>query len=151
MKSPLDRLTIVKDDILRLEDLPVGYFDAAVLLNVLYTVDDPRLCLEQIARVLRPGGVLVLSTPHQGTDVDRLFLRMREVLERKGRFDELRFNYEAARRTHEKLLPNIHRDSKDDIRDYLCSAGFEIEDESRDWRDSEYVGAVVVVRARRKP
>ena len=146
-QSHLDRLTVVKDDILRMEDLPANYFDAAVLINVLYTVDDPRSCLKQAARLLRPGGVLVLSTPHQQTDVDRLLAKLREVLERKNCFEELRFNFEAVQRAHEKLMPNIHRDSKEDIREYVCSSGFEIEDESRDWHDDEYVGSVVVVRA----
>jgi len=141
----LDRLTIIKEDILRLDDLPPGHFDAAVLMNVLYTVDDPVLCLQQAHRLLRPGGVLVLSTPHRETDVTRLLDRMQEVLDHKGLLPDLEVNLEIARRAHQRMLELIHRDTKEDIRRYLQEARFVV----KDWRDKEYVDAVVVVRAKK--
>jgi SAM-dependent methyltransferase len=39
-------------------------FDAAACLDVLEHVLDPRHLLDELARVLRPGGVLVLTTPN---------------------------------------------------------------------------------------
>jgi SAM-dependent methyltransferase len=141
----VDRLTIVKEDILRIDDLPAGYFDAAVLMNVLYTVDDPELCLRQAHRVLARGGVLVLSTPHCETDVDKLFQRMQEVLEQKNLFRDLELNFEVARRAHAKMIDLIHRDSKDDIRGYLKAAGFV----TKEWHDRVYADAVVVVQAKK--
>ncbi len=141
-----DRLTIVKEDVLRLEDLPQSYFDAAILINVLYTVEDRHACLEQVHRILRPGSTLALSTPHRETDVKKLFARMREVLEKKGLFESLKMNFEAAKLVHEKMTDLIHRDTKDDIRQMIEQAGFTIDD----WRDGEYAGAVVVVKAIKK-
>ncbi len=47
----------------RAEELPYGdgAFDAALALNVIDHVQDPARCLAEAARVLRPGGVLLLS------------------------------------------------------------------------------------------
>jgi SAM-dependent methyltransferase len=141
----LDRLTIVKEDLLRIDDIPAEYFDAAILINVLYTIDDRVKCIRQANRILRLGGVLVLSTPSQETNLGRLFGRMREVLQGKELFDELKANFEGAQQVHEKLHELIHRDSPDDIRGYLESNGFEIDE----WLEGEYVGSVVVIKARK--
>ena len=43
-----------------------GDVDAIVMLDVLEHLADPAAVLAEIHRVLRPGGYLVLSVPHQG-------------------------------------------------------------------------------------
>ncbi len=43
---------------------PSDSFDAAVLLDVIEHLPDPRRTLEEIARVLRPGGALYVWTPN---------------------------------------------------------------------------------------
>jgi ubiquinone/menaquinone biosynthesis C-methylase UbiE len=45
------------------EELPYadGTFDAALALNVIDHVESPPRCLSEAARVLRPGGLLLLS------------------------------------------------------------------------------------------
>ena len=40
-------------------------FDGCICLSVIEYVDNPRDCLHELARVLVPGGVLVLSLPHR--------------------------------------------------------------------------------------
>lgn len=46
-----------------LQDLPAAGFDAVVCLDVLEHVPDPPTLVRQIARVLRPGGRLVVHAP----------------------------------------------------------------------------------------
>jgi len=138
-------MVISKEDIQRLDDYPKNYFDAAIMINVLYAVDDSVKCLRQVRRLLKPGGRLVLSTSHSGTDLDRLFLRMREVLQGKELWEELEEDFYQTRDRHVQMDGLIHRDTKERIRDYLKNAGFTI----KNWLDDEYVGAVVIVVAER--
>jgi len=45
---------------------PDDHFDAVVLLDVLEHVTDEQAVVTEIARVLRPGGLLIVSVPHTG-------------------------------------------------------------------------------------
>ncbi len=45
---------------------PDAHFDAVALLDVLEHVSDERAVVAEIARVLRPGGLVVVSVPHAG-------------------------------------------------------------------------------------
>lgn len=45
-------------------DLPAGTVDVVTLWHVLEHVDDPARALEQIARWLRPGGMLLMGVPN---------------------------------------------------------------------------------------
>lgn len=140
-----NRLIPIKDNIEQLGSFrdQAGFFDAAIMTNALYATDHPDRCLDRAFEILKPGGALVLSNPHQDTDVERLFLRMQEVLRRKKEFSRLRENFEAAKRVHQKMMHRIHGMTKDDLRRHLRAANFVVED----WRDNEYAGAVVVVKA----
>ena len=140
-----DRLSPVKEDVCRLQDLPQGRFDAAVLINVLYAVDNPAACLKQTYELLAPGGKLVLSTPHVDTNVNRLFSRMKEVLTTNHVFARLQSCFLDALERHRQMDKLIHRDTKASIRQWIEDAGFVIDD----WQDSVYAGSVVVVEATR--
>jgi 2-polyprenyl-3-methyl-5-hydroxy-6-metoxy-1,4-benzoquinol methylase len=67
----LDVRTGVLDDL----DLPAGSFDAVSLWQVIEHVPDPRRTLAQVRRLLRPGGLLVVSAPNAGAVDARLFGR----------------------------------------------------------------------------
>lgn len=45
---------------------PDDFFDAVLLLDVLEHVPDERALIDEVARVLRPGGQLVVSVPNRG-------------------------------------------------------------------------------------
>ncbi|MDB4932248.1 MAG: hypothetical protein JWM10_4732 [Myxococcaceae bacterium] len=45
---------------------PDGYFDTIAALEVVEHVASERLMLTELARVLKPGGRLLLTTPHRG-------------------------------------------------------------------------------------
>jgi len=49
-----------------------GSFDAVILWHVLEHVPDPRSLLDEVQRLLRPGGVLLLSVPNFGSPEARL-------------------------------------------------------------------------------
>lgn len=54
---------------------PAASFDVVVLFHVLEHLDSPRRALQEIHRVLRPGGVVVLETPNIASVWFRLFGR----------------------------------------------------------------------------
>lgn len=54
---------LVQSDLSRRLPFADGTFDSVVSLNVLYAVPDPVAALQEMARVLKPGGQLVLATP----------------------------------------------------------------------------------------
>lgn len=47
----------------RLEELPAGGFDAAFLSNVLEHIEDDVAALRELARVVRPGGSVIVFSP----------------------------------------------------------------------------------------
>jgi 2-polyprenyl-3-methyl-5-hydroxy-6-metoxy-1,4-benzoquinol methylase len=49
-----------------LDDLPAGQFDAITLWEVIEHIPDPLAVMQQLCARLRPGGVLMLSTPNTG-------------------------------------------------------------------------------------
>jgi SAM-dependent methyltransferase len=58
------RFTIVSGDAYDLP-FPDGSFDAAVCVRVVHHFEDPRPAIRELARVLRPGGVLVLESANK--------------------------------------------------------------------------------------
>jgi 2-polyprenyl-3-methyl-5-hydroxy-6-metoxy-1,4-benzoquinol methylase len=57
-------------------DLPGAAYDAVTMFETIEHVRSPRLVLHQAAKILRPGGLLVLSTPNIG-GLSYFFLRSR--------------------------------------------------------------------------
>ena len=45
---------------------PTAFFDVVVLADVLEHVRDERTVLDEIFRVLKPGGTMIITTPHRG-------------------------------------------------------------------------------------
>lgn len=53
-------------------DYPEGYFDEVVIWHVLEHLEDPRATLQEIARILRPGGRLIVAVPNFSSAQARL-------------------------------------------------------------------------------
>lgn len=72
-------------------DEPAGAADAILALEVIEHLENPKAFLREAARLLRPGGGLVLSTPNVVTVGSKLRFALREEL-------ELFFNEESRTR-----------------------------------------------------
>ena len=58
------RLTVTTDDLTR-SSLPIGHFSLILCSEVIEHIPDSAPALQGLARLLRPGGRLVLSTPQR--------------------------------------------------------------------------------------
>ena len=144
--NAIRRVAIYKGDLnLSLREFPENSFDGALMVNVLYALDDPGRCLAEVFRVLQPDARLALSTSHSKTDVPHLFEAIREDLKAQGLFGQLRSAVEDAEDRHKEMIANIKRDTRENVIEYLEKAGFEIEK----CIDSAYADAVMIVQARK--
>lgn len=140
------RVTIYKGGLERsLREFPENSFDGALMLNVLYALDDPGRCLVEVFRVLQPDACLALSTSHSKTDVVHLFEEIRKDLKAQGLYAQLRSAVEDAEDRHNQMMTNIKRDTRENVIEYLEKAGFKIEKRI----DSAYADAVMIVQARK--
>ena len=140
-----DRVRVVKSSVEHLEALKSGTFDAAVMVNVLYAVDDPLACLQEVNRILRPNGVLGFSTTHSKTVLKPLLDDIRSSLQNQGKFDQLADDYANVYDANVRLESIARRHSKEDYLGWVRAAGFEPETQLL----SEYQGVVMVVHAKK--
>jgi ubiquinone/menaquinone biosynthesis C-methylase UbiE len=139
-----DSLTVVKSSVENLSSLPDGSFDAAVMVNVLYAVSDPLTCLRDVNRILKPKGVLGLSTTHSESDLDPLLASIKAWLEEENKYDALAADYLVVRDLNKAIEKEIaRRHTRDDYREWVKAAGFKI---TRDV-PSTYEDAVMLMHA----
>jgi 2-polyprenyl-3-methyl-5-hydroxy-6-metoxy-1,4-benzoquinol methylase len=110
-------LEIVVDDIAE-SDLESGRFDVVLCSEVLEHTPDPRAVIRGIAEVLRPGGVLILSTPQAYSTVELIG----RIAFRPGVLQLARLIY------REPVLPTGHISllTRPEVRALLTDSGFEI-------------------------
>jgi ubiquinone/menaquinone biosynthesis C-methylase UbiE len=119
-------------------------FDACVMLNVLFALDNPAEALAEVYRVLSPNGVLALSTSHHETNISALFKSIQQNLVDQGKWsDAIEVAWMDAYQRNSAMEAMITRDSKDDIQNYITTAGFRIDE----YHEDEYVNCVVVIKA----
>ena len=115
----------IKQDITSLYGLDDDYFDHVILNNVLYAVPDADSCLQEVHRVLKPGGEIRLSGPRKDSQVDVLFERIGSDLESAGAFAELEPDFAHVLQINElRLKPLLHRWTTADMKAKLLKAGF---------------------------
>lgn len=137
---------LIKASVEHLEFLPHESFDAAVMVNVLYSLDHPLECLRSVHRILRPGGVLGLSTTHRETKLDRLLNSIEAELKNRNLLESLASDWETVYNVNRNLEQNVvRRYTCDEVREMLALAGFEIIKDV----PSTYEEAVMLVHARK--
>lgn len=112
-------LTIVEGDAASLP-VPDGCADAVLMLDVLEHLGDPEPAVADAHRVLRPGGVLVVSVPHRGPQhrLDSLNL-YRALRRRRPSWPPLEPATESADGVHRHFTVGELRE--------LLAPGFEID------------------------
>jgi PAS domain S-box-containing protein len=140
-----DRVQVVKSSIEHLGALEDHSFDAAVMVNVLYAVDDPLHCLQGINRILKENGVLGFSTTHRDIELQTLLADIKAKLQQAGRYDKLADDDERVLEANRRLEPIARRYPKEQYLEWVELAGFEV----TRVLPSEYQGAVMVVHARK--
>ena len=123
-------IEVVLDDIVA-SRLPDASFDLVLCSEVIEHIPDPAGALASMHRILRPGGKLLLSTPHRFSP-----------LELAGRVAFLPGIVDVVRRIYrEPILPTGHISlmSAGEARRRLRDAGFRIE---RSWATGVYLPVV---------
>lgn len=112
-------LTILEGDAASLP-VPDGCADAVLLLDVLEHLEDARPAVAEAHRVLRPGGVLVVSVPHRGPQLALDSLNLyRALRRRRPSWPPLEPATESA--------DGIHRHYAVDEMRELLAPGFEVD------------------------
>lgn len=141
------QLTVVKSSIENLNTLPDASFDAAVMVNALYAVDDPLACLQSVHRIVKPNGVLGLSTTHSETELDALLSNIKLRLIDTDQYDKLSSDYQILYDENKQIeRASAKRHTRDNYREWIRAAGFEITKDV----PSTYEEAVMLIHARRK-
>ena len=124
-------VAVVQDDIRR-PALPAASFDVVLCTEVIEHVVESRAALAGMRRLLRPGGVLVLSTPQRGSPLEVCS----KIAFLPGVIDVVRLVY------REPILPTGHVNvmTAGEMRRQLDAAGFAI-------RESHKSGLYVPVLA----
>lgn len=144
---PAGRVHVVRSSVERLRCLGEQSFDAVVMVNVLYAVNDPLQCLQEVARLLRPGGTLAFSATHSETRLDPLLDAIEHWLIETDRYERLKHDYEVVRKSNKQIERDIaRRHTRDEYRQWVECAGFDI---IKDVPDT-YEQAVMLVHARKR-
>jgi ubiquinone/menaquinone biosynthesis C-methylase UbiE len=94
LRSKLDpacaeRLTVIEDTAESLPHLANASFDGVSVLLAFFDMADPLSALREAQRLLKPGGMLIVTEPRSCFDVDQLMAAAEESLRAKGLLESL--------------------------------------------------------------
>ena len=128
-----DRICLVRENMLTyLQFAESNSFDACVMLNVLFALDEPEKCLKEIHRVLKPKGGLILSSPRKTTDIYKLFSKIHKHFkldDQTVRRDDHALHetyklWEQAFAHNKEMQPIIQRYSVEDLKGLILRSNF---------------------------
>ncbi len=93
-------------DDLRDVEYPSGFFDQVIIWHVLEHVSDPRATIEEIHRILKPGGEIVVAVPN---------------------FSSLQSRWSGPAWFHLDLPRHLHHFPADGLAKLLAESGFRVE------------------------
>ncbi|MHC4121298.1 MAG: class I SAM-dependent methyltransferase [Planctomycetota bacterium] len=127
MKGTRERPSIVpiKQDITTLHGLPDNYFDVAIMNNVLYSLEQPESCLQEVCRVLKPNGDVRISGPMKTSSLNKLFKHIKDDLRRRGDLSKLQQDFDRVEYINKCLLASkLFRWDVADVEAMLRRSGF---------------------------
>ncbi len=142
------RAEILLSDAKDLSMFESASFDGVNILLALFDMSDPTAALNEAIRVLKPGGLIVITEPKRSFDIVKLLACVESSLREKGLYEELEEHWRRITRINKKIDPAKRgmRLFVEDIAEILSENGFTI----KDIRDSHY-GHCATVRAEKKP
>ncbi|NOQ63627.1 MAG: methyltransferase domain-containing protein [Methyloprofundus sp.] len=111
----------------KLTELTDRSFDGVNILLALFDMDDPVAGLNAAVRVLRLGGVIIITEPKKTFDLASLLNQAKKFLEEKGSYDKLSSHWTRVTRANKKIDPAKRSPLFiEDIEAQLVQAGFKI-------------------------
>ncbi len=108
-----------------------GSFDLVVCIGVIQLIENYRPVLAELARVTKPGGMLLLQTLHQGSlqrkllglvERSKKFDRMYEMAELRDEFDRLGYDEISFLKQYHPFKIVTSADSFGGLGDWLCTS-----------------------------
>ncbi|OAI18799.1 hypothetical protein A1359_04330 [Methylomonas lenta] len=110
-----------------LSEYPDNFFDGVNILLALFDMVDPATALNAAIRVLRFGGVIIITEPKKTFDLSSLLYQAKKFLEEKGLYDKLSSHWACVTRANKKIDPSKKSSLFiEDIEERLLIAGFEV-------------------------
>lgn len=136
----------IKQDVTSLFGIADGYFDYVVANNVFYALSDPTSSLQEVYRVLKPGGELRMSGPRNDTNLDTLFARLRADLVASGEMEELREEFQHVEQINRlRLNTMLYKWTTREFCELLEKIGFTVIYQT----DAAYAGQSMLVAAQK--
>ena len=127
-RQPDGVVSIVRHDAADLVQWTSASFDGVTILLALFDMANPAAALGEAMRVLRPGGMLVVTEPKRTFDLSSLLRYAERCLREQGAYDALQEHWARVSKVNRKIDPSARRERIfiEDIRERLELSGFSI-------------------------